>query len=116
MINLLNTNSFALDLEPGEVSALHTIGSLFNHSCSPNIQCKISGVVRQFVALRNISTDEQLFISYVDATLPPKDRIEALVYRYGFLCKCFRCSSEITQISKLERDNIQDILRLSYYN
>ncbi|KAI0315809.1 SET domain-containing protein [Amylostereum chailletii] len=69
---------------------------LFNHSCCPN-----SGVKYVFeeeehpkmvvVALRDIATDEEITIPYIDPALPSQDRDRALKINYDFTCDCPLC-------------------------
>lgn len=78
-------------LEPGFCSS-------FNHSCVPNCAAHFSLVPGSApkVAIRSlapIADGEQMFLSYIDVTLPRSERASELK-RYGFTCKCSRCSSE----------------------
>ena len=45
-------------------------------------------------ALRDIEVDEELTISYVDATGSYDDRRKTLTEHYGFECRCERCTIE----------------------
>ncbi|KAF6266815.1 hypothetical protein COO60DRAFT_1473580 [Scenedesmus sp. NREL 46B-D3] len=59
-------------------SALYLLGSLFNHSCEPNVH----------VTFPSNSTAE------LDA------RQEYLAFAYGFRCRCFRCHEELEEQAK----------------
>ena len=64
-----------------------------NHSCDPNIEWRsVDGTNKlEFVALRDISEGEELFISYIDQTKSREDRNAELKSLYGFTCTCVRC-------------------------
>ncbi|KAI0823932.1 SET domain-containing protein [Trametes gibbosa] len=69
---------------------------LFNHSCVPNAVCKYiikpeEPVTMQIVTLRNIVSDEEITIPYLDPALPYQTRKEALQANYGFTCGCSLC-------------------------
>ncbi|KPI87898.1 hypothetical protein ABL78_3008 [Leptomonas seymouri] len=69
--------------------------SYFNHSCVPNI-CRVmrhGGRVAAFYALRHISVDEPLTISYCDVEQQNSaERRRNLLETYRFFCMCVRCS------------------------
>jgi hypothetical protein len=46
-------------------------------------------------ALRPITSGEQIFVSYIDATNPYHVRQAELQDRYFFTCKCTKCSSDL---------------------
>ena len=69
--------------------------ALLNHSCDPNIEWRsVDGTARiEFVALRVIMAGEELFISYIDQSLPFPERQAELFRLYGFTCTCTKCRS-----------------------
>jgi len=49
------------------------------------------GAQLTYRALKSIEQDEEIFISYIDNTLPYSRRIHELAERYYFQCSCKRC-------------------------
>jgi hypothetical protein len=49
------------------------------------------------IALRRISKNEEVTISYIDEELPYKER-QALLADYGFSCKCSKCLEDSSSI------------------
>lgn len=74
-------------------SALYLLGSLFNHSCEPNVHVTFPGndSTAVFTAARQIAEGEQLFITYIDAGQELDARQEYLAFAYGF--RCAACSA-----------------------
>jgi hypothetical protein len=71
-----------------------------NHSCDPNVYVKYcvvpnTGVCAQVMSIREIHADEELLQSYIDQSLPVKQRRQSLL-DYGFHCTCHRCLKEET--------------------
>ena len=68
--------------------------AFLNHSCDPNIEWRsVNGTNEiEFVALRDIACGEELFISYIDQTLPRAERRAELLRLYKFACECTLCS------------------------
>ena len=64
-----------------------------NHSCDPNIEWRsVNGTNKvEFIALRGIEKNEELFISYIDQSLSREEREAELLRLYGFACTCSRC-------------------------
>ncbi|KAK9840825.1 hypothetical protein WJX81_007492 [Elliptochloris bilobata] len=78
-------------------SALYLLGSLFNHSCVPNLDVLFpvgNGTLR-LRAARAIPAGEQLCIAYLDVNLPMERRQDKLHFGYGFYCTCPRCLEEL---------------------
>lgn len=84
--------------------ALHPKSALLNHACDPNAFVRFDvapstdaenlpayGSISVH-ALRPISKDEEITISYVDTTFPFDKRQEELKRRYFFDCACSMCS------------------------
>jgi hypothetical protein len=67
-----------------------------NHSCDPNVEWRsVSGTsMIEILALKSIGPGEELLLSYIDQTLPLKERRAELLRLYGFVCKCPKCSLE----------------------
>jgi SET domain len=65
VLGILNRNSFCLEFEDGNSSgAVFAFASLFNHSCSPNVDRINVGNKIAFVCIRPVRENEQLFICY----------------------------------------------------
>ncbi|KFK39502.1 hypothetical protein AALP_AA3G252100 [Arabis alpina] len=75
-------------------TAFFPLQSCMNHSCCPNAKAFKREVDRDgqavIIALRRISKNEEVTISYIDEELPYKER-QALLADYGFSCKCPKC-------------------------
>jgi hypothetical protein len=69
--------------------------ALMNHSCDPNVEWRSADGTNkiQVYALRDIQQGEEIFISYIDQSLPKDERQRMLTDLYGFACTCARCSS-----------------------
>ena len=48
----------------------------------------------ELVAIRTIVAGDELFISYIDETLPYRERQAQLAKGYQFDCRCPRCLSD----------------------
>ena len=64
-----------------------------NHSCDPNSFQSFHGNKIYIRALRNISTHEEITISYIDIGRPNWWRRKELLHSYGFICHCRRCTT-----------------------
>lgn len=62
-----------------------------NHSCDPNAVVVFDGARLAFRALKHIPADKEIFISYIDTTLPHHRRTRELLERYYFHCSCEKC-------------------------
>ncbi|KAK4212573.1 hypothetical protein QBC37DRAFT_465571 [Rhypophila decipiens] len=91
--DLLLSNSFLVEV--GGQSLMGLFGDLarFNHACEPNTNMRFSEktLAMTIVASRDIEPGEELTISYIDATLPSKDRQSTLQKIWGFRCTCPLC-------------------------
>ncbi|KAL5365117.1 SET domain-containing protein [Aspergillus floccosus] len=74
---------------------LHPYAALINHSCDYNAVVGFDGAELFAKALRPIAQDEQIFISYVDATNPVDIRRKELRERYFFDCRCAKCADQL---------------------
>lgn len=80
---------------------LHPLAALVNHSCNYNAFVRFDEDCRDhrlsILALRPIARDEQIVVSYVDATNPRHVRQKELQDRYFFTCECSKCLDELTK-------------------
>lgn len=77
-------------------SAVYHVGSMFNHSCAPNVHATWpSGTSSaSFRALRDIHLGEELVISYIDTDMSYERRQASLLLNYGFRCECPKCQDD----------------------
>lgn len=82
--------------ESGNGSAVYLLSSLFNHSCSPNVEPVFphNNHIVEMRALRDIEKNEHLSISYIDSNLSYEERQHKLLHGYGFQCRCEKCLEE----------------------
>lgn len=82
-------------------TAFFPLQSCMNHSCCPNAKAFKREEDRDgqavIIALRRISKNEEVTISYIDEELPYKER-QALLADYGFSCKCSKCLEDSSSI------------------
>lgn len=71
---------------------LHPYAALINHSCDYNSVVGFDGDECFVKAVRPIKKDEQISISYIDASSPYRTRRKELSDRYFFDCRCSKCS------------------------
>ena len=95
----------ALQLNAFEVHSAHGVtfsaildgcSSFFNHSCEPSLLVrpdKGSGAT-EFVAAADVAAGEELCISYIDVEQSGTARRRTLHEKYGFACKCSKCTTE----------------------
>ena len=78
-------------------SAVFLLGSLFNHSCTPNVDVTWprNNAHAVFVANTDIPKHTELSISYIDQDQPTKARKQILAASYGFNCTCPRCKEDM---------------------
>lgn len=79
--------------------ALHPLAALVNHSCNHNAFVRFDTSHHQLniIALRPIARDEQIVVSYIDATNPRHVRQKELQDKYFFHCACSKCSDYVTK-------------------
>ncbi|KAI0088827.1 SET domain-containing protein [Irpex rosettiformis] len=105
LISKFTTNTFTLtspSLDPIGVCVAPTF-ALLNHSCDPNAvlvfprcaEVKTQEPRMNLIAIRPIGVDEEIFISYVDTTLPGESRRSALQETYNFQCECAMCREPV---------------------
>jgi len=66
--------------------------AMVNHSCEPNAVVVNDGPIVTLRSLKAISSNEEIFISYIDNTEPYSRRQKELKDRYFFTCTCVKCS------------------------
>ncbi|KAK4948002.1 hypothetical protein LTR10_013055 [Elasticomyces elasticus] len=122
LICILTVNSFTLTSQSLDSLglALHPSTALLNHSCDPNafVRFDISLASQQsgffghgsiaIHALRDISENEEITLSYTDNTLPVESRQAELMERYFFKCSCNLCAKG----SNTSRDNLHKTSRM----
>ena len=97
LMGRLHLNSFRVysgtagDLQNANGSALYLLGSMFNHSCDPNVRVDFPhGDHRaHFVLTRAVEANEELCISYIAAEqerMTGEQRQSALKFSHGFDC------------------------------
>ncbi|KIW03676.1 uncharacterized protein PV09_04997 [Verruconis gallopava] len=69
---------------------------LANHCCEPNAYVMMNGAEISFRPLKEISKDEEIFVSYIDSTEAISVRQSQLAKRYYFTCKCTKCARGAT--------------------
>jgi tetratricopeptide (TPR) repeat protein len=83
------------DNQRGFGVALYATSSFLNHCCTPNAVWKIhadtAGDTLKLVAIRPISANEEVFVSYTDVNMDCESRQQDLKIRYGFICQCIKC-------------------------
>jgi hypothetical protein len=92
------TNSLTLitpSLDPLGLILDPTLGHL-NHSCDPNAFVMMDGPAVSLRALKPINKDEEIYISYIDATNPFHRRQSELKARWFFKCSCTKCEQGAT--------------------
>ena len=95
---------------PMDGTAMFSLACKMNHSCSPNVLVRYRcgwgqsrPLVLQCVAIRRISIDEELCISYIQCDAPLSERQEALE-NYGFRCTCQKCIFDESSNPKIRND------------
>lgn len=76
-----------------------------NHSCDPNAMSVWDGNKLSFRSLRPIKREEEICITYIDASWPRERRKRELSERYYFDCHCSKCSrGELSKQEAFLRD------------
>ncbi|PNH04170.1 Histone-lysine N-methyltransferase ATXR2 [Tetrabaena socialis] len=72
--------------------------SCINHSCDPNATAAADSGDRTatLLAQRPIPAGSEVLLSYIDVSLPYKQR-QAELRDYGFVCRCGRCAAEAAE-------------------
>ncbi|KAF8396016.1 hypothetical protein HHK36_017627 [Tetracentron sinense] len=92
--DLLLSAAASVEAEAAVGNAVYMLPSFYNHDCDPNVHIVwIDNVDARLKALRNIETDEELRICYIDASMNHDARQALLFEGFGFQCNCLRCLS-----------------------
>jgi hypothetical protein len=83
----------AFSFHNGQSVILLFKGTLFNHSCHPNVIYFQKDNQMYFVTNRKISQGEELTISYANSYKKPFQR-QGVLLKYGFICTCSVCSKK----------------------
>ena len=85
-----------------------TKGTIFNHSCVPNVIFFKKGHQMYFITTRDVNKGEELCDSYIDIKLNKSERQKLLFDQYGFKCQCNRCKNN----DKLYNKTVNNIIKL----
>ena len=114
IINAFRNNNFALGDED-ETRACFLDISRVNHSCVPNAQGNFNLAINMLTvhAVREIASDEEITISYLDDQLASRRVRQArLQESHNFLCACAICTSgSVALESEHRRIKLQRQLR-----
>ncbi|WCJ34087.1 Histone-lysine N-methyltransferase ATXR4 [Euphorbia peplus] len=92
--DLLSSASACVDAEAAVGNSVYILPSFYNHDCDPNTHIIwIDNADARLKALRDIDTDEELRICYIDASMDHDARQNILLHGFGFKCNCPRCLS-----------------------
>ena len=97
----INQHSVDSPLQPRLGSCLVPGAALINHSCQPNSHHLSEGPELVLRSCRTIAKDEEITISYIDATQSFDERQETLFTAYAFDCKCRRCTEGFEERGEL---------------
>ena len=77
-------------------TAVYAAASLANHSCCPTARPSFprADATLALVATRDLAEGDEVTVSYVDESLPLRQRRASLEFGYGFFCRCERCLAE----------------------
>lgn len=110
-IRIIHTNSIqSVASDNRSIDKLHSILSLLNHSCIPNLIILDEKMKSIAIIIRPIMKDEQLFFTYRSEMMQmnTNERQKILIENYNFKCKCSKC----LPCSEFQTENI--ILNLTY--
>ncbi|XP_065856054.1 histone-lysine N-methyltransferase ATXR4 [Euphorbia lathyris] len=92
--HLLSSAAACIEAEAAVGNAIYMLPSFYNHDCDPNTHIIwIDNADARLKALRDIETDEELRICYIDASMDHDARQNILLHGFGFKCRCPRCLS-----------------------
>ena len=91
MINIIHTNTFALDFTNG--SALFLFSSRFNHACSFNALWHTVNDTLYICAVDDINVGDEICISY-SSIMILEEKKDYFSRGYGFECDCQLCHSQ----------------------
>lgn len=72
--------------------------SMINHSCTPNAAIYFENNTARLIALREISSGDEITLSYIDPCMSLEAR-QLELNKYCFICKCVRCESESSSVT-----------------
>jgi len=84
----------------------YPVGSLFNHSCYPNAVVMYHGNIQVVKAIEDISSNDEVMISYIDTANTKSARQQLLTAKYYFDCKCIRCTDNIPLTAFKDLDHL----------
>jgi hypothetical protein len=94
----ISNNAFGFDRKKKTNACLLFYGTIFNHSCNPNILFTNSPTKRDcmiFYTIRDIQKNTELVDHYIDVNLS-FDKRKKLLKSYGFTCDCEACKNKET--------------------
>ncbi|KAK0614723.1 hypothetical protein B0T14DRAFT_463267 [Immersiella caudata] len=113
MLNqVLNTNSFGIQVKGHFLAALCPDIARINHACRPNMFTRFSyeTFTMEAVAYADIQAGEELHLSYLPLNLLSEDR-KAMTQKWGFNCTCSLCSNpDKANESDRNKRRIQEVL------
>ncbi|KAF8250913.1 hypothetical protein K440DRAFT_493062, partial [Wilcoxina mikolae CBS 423.85] len=77
-----------------EAAAAHTLYSLVNHDCEPNVRWECGGIMKFWGEGEGVRKGEELKSCYCDKRLGVKERREWMLGCLGGWCRCERCLRE----------------------
>lgn len=83
------------DEERHEAYGVFPLGSLFNHSCAPNMSKVLLADWVFLRAARDVAVGEELTQYYCDVRMPVEMRQKELFELFEFKCNCSRCAFEL---------------------
>ncbi len=98
--------------------ALYDLGSVFNHSCQPNVLQFSSGETTADMIFRTqtqVAQGSELTVTYLvglDEIIQAAPRQASTKLHYGFVCRCQRCQRESDQPTPVRKPLSQELLRL----
>lgn len=114
-MKIMNTNAFAMHRDSDDShfgAGLFAFGSLFNHSCSPNVDRIAVDNKLAFYVRTPIKANEQLFIAYTCSFLecPREKRQKSLLRGYKFDCDCIACIKYFPLLKDLKKNDPSFVL------
>lgn len=90
--NVFNMDNTKKEIKP----CVLFYGSIFNHSCVPNIEFNFDYKLKQMIFSSNqkIKRNTELCDHYINITLPFSERKLLLESHYKFTCDCIKCKNK----------------------
>eukprot|EP01084_Bolivina_argentea_P098690 177357_1 len=103
IIRILHLNCITIPYNNGQnkedediATGLFGLGSFFNHSCEPNVELmnkmEYQSGYAKFQTISDIKEGEELHIQYAGKNDTFEDRQKYLMWVYGFVCQCSKCT------------------------